>query len=236
MALGNNKMSPRIKSRCGTWHWGDIATRGNEAGEECKLSESVRYSADLADSAFIPRPENWVLPINLRFVAPDGQWLEWEFTTFLQLCQGEGCVPTCLRWGREFLCGVNVKWTDCVRFVMYSSTCLGHWSDWFPERKPGGQTCQQYSLFAEGQWLFLNLWDGNCASVCGYSKLEVGLGGGRGDDKAAAGVWQRKGKFQTVNKASQQNVTDSPPSQTSICAVQPTPHAHTLNRGPSLSI
>lgn len=60
---------------------------------------------------------------------------------------------------------------------------------------------QQYTLFAEGEWLFY-LWHGDCASVRGYSMC--------GGEKAAVGFWQRKGKSQTVNKASQQNVTDPP--------------------------
>lgn len=33
------------------------------------------------------------------------------------------------------------------------------------------------------------------------------VGGVEGDDKAAFGAWLRTGKFQTVNKASRQNVT-----------------------------
>lgn len=44
------------------------------------------------------------------------------------------------------------------------------------------------------------------------------MGGVVEDDKAALGVWQRNGKFQTVYKASQQNVTHPP--------VPHLPHTH----------
>lgn len=67
--------------------------------------------------------------------------------------------------------------------------------------------CQQYALFAAGNGFFI--YGMVIVQVC--VGTVCGGGGGEGD-KAAVGVWQREGRFQTVNKASQQNVTNPPVS------------------------